>query len=58
LSAARRGVLGIAKHMWDTQRGAMTIGPRNDDQWLPGMGFSIPNRAAQLLDPIRLVGNA
>lgn len=58
LSAARRGVLGIAKHMWDTQRGAMTIGPRSDDQWLPGMGYSIPNRAAQLLDPIRLVASA
>ena len=44
--------------MWDTQRGAMTIGPRSDDQWLPGMGYSIPNRAAQLLDPIRLVASA
>lgn len=57
LAAARRGVLGIAKHLWDTQRGSMTIGNQMDEQWLPGMGFSIPNRAAQLLEPLRLVGN-
>lgn len=58
LDIARRGVLGIGKHLWDTQRGAMRIGPRDDDQWVPGMGFAIPNRASQLLALIALPGAA
>jgi len=56
--AAQAGVLEIAKHMWETQRGSQSMGAKADDQWIPGMGFSIPNRAAQLLEPLRVLGNA
>lgn len=54
--AARRGVLEIARHMWKTQRGSMNIG--SNDQWNPGEGFSIPNRAEQLLAPLMVVASA
>lgn len=57
LAVAQGGVRAIAKHLWDTQRGAMTIGPRDDDFIVPGYGWAIPNRAAQLLEPISLLGN-
>lgn len=56
LNAARRGVLEIARHLWRTQRGSQNIGAR--DEWTPGEGFSIPNRAAQLLDPLRVIASA
>lgn len=43
----------IVKHMWATQRGASKRGAQggSDVTTLPGWGYSIPNRAAELLDP-------
>jgi hypothetical protein len=41
----------IVQHLWDTQRGpaALPMGG-GDVVTLPGWGFAIPNRAAELLD--------
>ena len=49
---ARQGILEIARHLWDTQRGGAQL-PRQagaSDGWDPRAGFSLPRRAAELLD--------
>ena len=48
----------IAAHLWETQRGAAPVGPlaAEDVALAPGIGFAIPNRARELLEPF--VGSA
>jgi hypothetical protein len=44
----------IAAHLWETQRGAAPSGPlaADDDTGIvPGLGYAIPNRARELLEP-------
>jgi hypothetical protein len=42
----------IVKHLWDTQRGVTSAPMQGGDETviLPGWGYAIPERAAQLLD--------
>jgi uncharacterized phiE125 gp8 family phage protein len=54
-AALRLAVLIVAAHLWETQRGpASTSGPLSADEdftSVPGLGFAIPNRARELLQP-------
>ncbi len=43
-----QGALELLRHLWRTQRGSLR--PRTDDDPMAGMGFSIPNRVAELWD--------
>lgn len=46
----------ILQHLWRTQRGSGRGPVRGDDEssTIPGFGYSIPNRALQLMEPHRL----
>ncbi|MFD1656994.1 hypothetical protein ACFSL4_01770 [Streptomyces caeni] len=56
ISAAGRIIL---QHLWETQRGAMggvRLGGGNDfsvSEPIPGLGYAVPNRALELLEPDR-----
>jgi hypothetical protein len=54
-AAVRLGILIVAGHLWETQRGAAPVGPlATDDTFAtPGAGFAVPNRAVELLAPYR-----
>lgn len=49
-----RGVMEMCAHLWRTQRGRFSRG--DDDDWNPGMGYSIPRRVAELWDLDRIPG--
>ena len=59
-AAVGLATLIIAGHLWETQRGAAPVGPlaAADDTSLlaPGVGYAIPNRAKELLEPF--IGSA
>jgi hypothetical protein len=46
----------ILKHLWSTQRGNALVVPTGGEQMttVPGMGFMVPNLAAELLAPFAL----
>lgn len=55
LAVAQQAVLELIAHLWETQRTPMgrnmpMDGPR------PGVGYSLPNRVVEMLDPLRLPG--
>jgi hypothetical protein len=61
--AARQGVLEIIRHLWQTQRGSMSVLGRTlgGDELTPattGAGYSLPRRAMELLDPTSFPGMA
>lgn len=55
----RQAALLLVEHMWDTQRGGASVGlPLDDDLTAPdstqfGVGFTLPNRVRELLEPYR-----
>jgi hypothetical protein len=48
----KQGVLVIAAHLWEQQRGNMTsvVGQGGESEWAPLPSYSIPRRAQELLD--------
>lgn len=61
--AAKQGVLEIIRHLWQTQRGTMSVLGRTlaGDELTPattGAGYSLPRRAMELLDPTSFPGMA
>jgi Phage gp6-like head-tail connector protein len=61
--AAKQGVLEIVRHLWQTQRGSMSVLGRTlaGDELTPattGAGYSLPRRAMELLDPTSFPGMA
>lgn len=53
---ARLAALVILEHLWRTRRGAGAGGRRTvDDVAVPGAGYLVPNQAATLMEPHRLV---
>lgn len=53
---AVHAALETMRHLWQTQRGSMGArNPLNGDDYTPGLGFSLPRRVMELLDPIRNV---
>jgi hypothetical protein len=57
--AIREAILIIAAHLWETQRGtspsALSLqGADIGDAVSPGLGYAIPNRARELLEPYAL----
>ncbi|MGW0993529.1 hypothetical protein ACWD5V_09500 [Streptomyces sp. NPDC002523] len=41
----------IIQHLWETQRGTMSVQLGGDGEpWMPGKGYAIPRRAQELLD--------
>jgi hypothetical protein len=59
-SAAKQGVLEIIRHLWQTQRGSMSVLGRNisGDEMYQTPTYSLPRRAMELLDPVSLPGIA
>ena len=59
-AAAKQGVLEIIRHLWQTQRGAMSVISRNQtgDDFYPGSTYSLPRRCMELLDQMSLPGVA
>ena len=59
-AAAKQGVLEIVRHLWQTQRGAMSVISRNQtgDDFYPGSTYSLPRRCMELLDQMSLPGLA
>lgn len=53
---AKQGVLEIVRHLWQTQRGAVSVLARNQagDDFLPSSTYSVPRRVMELLDPLRI----
>jgi len=50
--AISEGAAVILKHLWDTQRGVGAVPAGGDEMTtIPGMGFMVPNLAADLLAP-------
>lgn len=49
----------IGQHLWETQRGAASRPTMSGTETVqsPGMGFAVPNRAAELLNPYALPPN-
>jgi hypothetical protein len=40
----------VVQHLWDTRRGPVGVSPGGDEMvTLPGWGYAIPARAAQLI---------
>lgn len=53
---AQHATLETVRHLWQTQRGSMGArNPLNGDDYVAGMGFSLPRRVMELLDPLRNV---
>lgn len=52
-SSLRLAGMLIVQHLWDTRRGVTGVAPGGDDTvTLPGWGYAIPNRAAELLGAV------
>jgi hypothetical protein len=52
VAKARHGILELARHLWETQRGGSNL-PRQsgaESEWDPRAAFSVPRRVAELLD--------
>ena len=47
----RLAILIIAQHLWRTQHGGARNRGGDDQVMMPGLGFAIPSRAAELLRP-------
>jgi hypothetical protein len=58
--AAKQGVLEIIRHLWTTQRGAMSVMGRSQsgDEMYSTPTYSLPRRAMELLDPVSFPGLA
>jgi hypothetical protein len=60
--AIQQGVLEIVRHLWQTQRGAVSVmsrtGAASGDDFYPASTYSLPRRAMELLDPASLPGLA
>jgi Phage gp6-like head-tail connector protein len=58
--AARQGVLEIIRHLWQTQRGSMSVMGRSlgGDELYTTPTYSLPRRAMELLDPTSFPGIA
>lgn len=58
--AVQQGVLEILRHLWQTQRGAVSVMGRAQpgDDFYPASTYSLPRRAMELLDPASLPGMA
>jgi hypothetical protein len=58
--AAKQGVLEIIRHLWQTQRGSMSVmgRPLGGDELYTTATYSLPRRAMELLDPTSLPGLA
>ena len=56
----QQAVLEALRHLWQTQRGAATVSAlvSSGDDYTPGMGYSLPRRVMELLDPVSLAGLA
>lgn len=54
-AAVKLATLIITSHLWETQRGAspsaLSLQQPDADPFVGGVGFAIPNRARELLDP-------
>lgn len=49
-SSLRTGCQMVVQHLWDTRRGPVGVSPGGDEMvTLPGWGYAIPARAAQLI---------
>jgi hypothetical protein len=59
-AAAKQGVLEVIRHLWQTQRGSMSVLGRNisGDEMYQTPTYSLPRRAMELLDPVSLPGLA
>lgn len=59
-AAAKQGVLEVIRHLWQTQRGSMSVMGRNlqGDETYSTPTYSLPRRAMELLDPVSLPGLA
>jgi hypothetical protein len=59
-ASAKQGVLEVIRHLWQTQRGSMSVLGRNlaGDETYSTPTYSLPRRAMELLDPIGLPGLA
>ena len=59
-AAAKQGVLEVIRHLWQTQRGSMSVMGRNlaGDETYTTPTYSLPRRAMELLDPVSLPGMA
>ena len=57
---AQQAVLEALRHLWQTQRGAASVSAlvSSGDDYTPGMGYSLPRRVMELLDPVSLAGLA
>lgn len=58
--SAKQGVLEIIRHLWTTQRGAISVMGRSQsgDEMYSTPTYSLPRRAMELLDPVSLPGMA
>lgn len=58
--AAKQGVLEIIRHLWQTQRGSVSVMGRvsSGDDYYTTPTYSLPRRAMELLDPVSLPGLA
>jgi len=59
-ASAKQGVLEIIRHLWMSQRGSMNVMSRSTtgDDLYTTPTYSLPRRAMELLDPIKLPGVA
>jgi hypothetical protein len=59
-ASAKQGVLETIRHLWQTQRGTMSVMGRNlaGDETYSTPTYSLPRRAMELLDPVGLPGLA
>jgi hypothetical protein len=58
--SAKQGVLEIIRHLWQTQRGSMSVMGRSlgGDELYAAPTYSLPRRAMELLDPTSFPGIA
>ena len=58
--SAKQGVLEIIRHLWQTQRGSMSVMGRSlgGDELYSAPTYSLPRRAMELLDPTSFPGIA
>lgn len=50
-----QGVLEFIRHLWDTQRGPVSVMPSDSNEgYVTGAGYSIPHRVAEFFDNWRL----
>jgi hypothetical protein len=58
--SVQQAVLEALRHLWQTQRGVATVSAlvSSGDDYNPGMGYSLPRRVMQLLDPFTFAGMA